>query len=182
MTTNLIFKKSVVVNNIATVVTRIVPVDIPTIEAGSGWILSGHADIVEVPSSDVVTVMNSGVESLKELSIEPPVVETEKEQPVVGSKFESSVSGTAKLVRSKGVIKIVARRGKSTFNSTTPNSVCINDFTKNEFFKSCRERHGQSAGIFEFRNSDGTYYDYWNDVIDKEYQRQLKEYKKKLEG
>lgn len=176
MTTNLIFKKSVVIDGVSTVVTRIVPVEVPTIEAGSGWILSGHADIVEVPSSDVVTVMNSVT---NEDGAEPTV---QTDSIEIGSKFESSVSGTAKLVRSRGVIKIVARRGKSTFNTTAPNSVCINDFTKNEFFKSCREYHGQSAGIFEFKSSDDRYYDYWNGVIDKEYNRQLEEYKKKVKA
>ena len=93
-------------------------------------------------------------------------------------KFISDVAGTAKLVRSKGVIKIVARRGKSTYNQTTPNSVCINDFTKNEFFKNCREIHGQGSAIFQFKATDGRPYDYWNDIIDKEYVRQKNKYLK----
>mgnify|MGYP003307193161 CR=1 FL=1 len=61
--------------------------------------------------------------------------------------------------------------GKTTYNQTTPNSVCINDFTKNEFFKSCKEFHGPS-GCFMFSKEDVQPYNYWNTVISREYVRQ----------
>lgn len=157
MKTNLIFKRQETIDGETKVVTKIIPVEVPFINSGEGWILSGHADIIEVMSN------TSSTESLKNTTEDV-------------TKFESSVTGTAKLVRSKGVIKITARRGKTTCNQTTPNSVCINDFTKNEFFKNCREIHGNGSGIFEFRISDGRPYDYWNQAIDKEYLRQKNVY------
>ena len=147
MTTNLIFKRSISENGVTKVQTKIVPVDIKGIESGEGWILSGHADeiLYDVPK---------------------PTKKSKAE------KVESNVSGTAKLVRVRGVIKIVARRGKTTYNQSSRNSVCINDSTKFEFFKSCRTHFGQNTDKFEFNPSDGKVYDYWNSVIDTEFQRQ----------
>lgn len=169
MKTHLIFKRQETIDGVVKVVTKIIPVEVPYINSGEGWILSGHADVV-----DVVTD-NSPVEIPAQVATSSSEVSKQSEEPL---KFESDVKGTAKLVRSKGVIKIVARRGKSTYNQTTPNSVCINDFTKNEFFKNCREIHA-NTGCFEFTMKDGRPYDYWNDIIDKEYQRQKTNYCKK---
>ena len=184
MKTNLIFKRNETINGVTQVVTKIVPVEIPHINRGEGWMLSGHADIIEIiqdnpfenKSADNIPVASEQLQIDDSSYMTPLAAQmTETMNKEVKTKdvtkFDSNVLGTAKLVRSKGVIKIVARRGKTTYNQTTPNSVCINDFTKNEFFKNCREVHGNS-GIFEFRISDGRPYDYWNDVIDKEYNRQ----------
>ena len=169
MKTNLIFKRQETIEGVTKVVTKVIPVEVPFINSGEGWVLSGHTDIVEIMTLDefetspitahVSSVSNEPIEEGANISVDI-------------EKFSSDVAGTAKLVRSKGIIKIVARRGKSTYNQTSPNSVCINDFTKNEFFKNCREIHGQASGIFQFKPSDGRPYDYWNDIIDKEYQRQ----------
>lgn len=172
MKTHLIFKRTENIEGVSQVVTKIIPVEVPYINRGEGWILSGHADVVDIVKTSDSLQETFDVSSLNNYSIplSEQTIETlniEKDDIV---KFESSVKGTAKLVRSKGVIKIVARRGKTTYNQTTPNSVCINDFTKNEFFKSCREYFGPTA-CFEFKIQDKPY-DYWNDVIDKEYQRQ----------
>ena len=169
MKTNLIFKRQETIEGVTKVVTKVIPVEVPFINSGEGWVLSGHTDIVEIMTldefeTDPITAHVSSV------SNEP--IEEGANIAVDVEKFSSDVVGTAKLVRSKGIIKIVARRGKSTYNQTSPNSVCINDFTKNEFFKNCREIHGQASGIFQFRPSDGRPYDYWNTIIDKEYQRQ----------
>ena len=185
MITNLIFKRQVTIDNITKVVTRIVPVDIPNINSGEGWTLSGHTDSLEVCEGVYAHHVAPSVIEAVPITVRSETIINPREEVVTvaigtvdkadSTKFQSDVKGTAKLVRSRGVIKIVARRGKSTYNQTTPNSVCINDFTKNEFFKSCREKHGNS-GIFEFKQSDGRYYDYWNDIIDKEYQRQKRLY------
>ena len=169
MKTNLIFKRQETIEGVTRVVTKVIPVEVPFINSGEGWVLSGHTDIVEIMTLDEFETapITAHVSSMSNDSIEEgtnAVIDVEK--------FISDVAGTAKLVRSKGVIKIVARRGKSTYNQTTPNSVCINDFTKNEFFKNCREIHGQGSGVFQFDPSDGRPYDYWNNIIDKEYQRQ----------
>ena len=173
MQTNLIFKRQVTNDGVTKVVTRIVKVDIPVIDSGDGWILSGHTDCLEVsegvyvhPVAPAITCTDTKKEVTSDTSCNTTIDST---------KFESDVKGTAKLVRSKGVIKIVARRGKTTYNQTTANSVCINDFTKNEFFKNCRELHGNS-GEFEIKPSDGNAYHYWNNIIDKEYIRQKNVY------
>lgn len=188
MKTNLIFKRQRNVGNKVETVTRIVSVDIPNIVAGEGWILSGHTDYVEVTPE-------VSLSTLSDFTVKDETIETAQQSilttfavdaaikdvafdPDKIVKFESNVQGTAKLVRSKGVIKIVARRGKTTFNQNTPNSVCINDFTKNEFFKNCREFHGCKQ-IYEFTLDDGRPYDYWNNVIDKEYIRQKNDYIKR---
>ena len=175
MKTNLIFKRQINIDGTTKVVTRIVPVDIPDINTGEGWLLTGHADSIEVCEGVYAhhVAPQCTAEDLNTVSkSEESVVTVDKED---SNKFQSDVKGTAKLVRSRGAIKIVSRRGKTTYNQTTPNSVCINDFTKNEFFKSCREKHG-NTGVFEFKPVDGQYYDYWNNIIDVEYQRQKKAY------
>lgn len=152
MKTYLMFKRQEVIDGKTSVVTKVVPVDVPGIDPGVGWILSGHTDIIDIveqPQS------NKGIVERKQID----------------DKFISTVSGTAKLVRSKGVIKIVARRGKTTYNQNTPNSVCIDDETKNRFFDHCRKYHG-NIGLFEFNSSASCEYDYWNKFIDEEYMRQ----------
>ena len=163
MKTNLIFKRQLTIDGITRVVTRIVPVDIPQIDPGEGWTLSGHTDVVETVDPSIVYKV-----------LPAPAVERLDEDSL--TKFESPVAGTAKLVRSKGVIKIVARKGKTTANVTTPNSVCISDVAKTNFFKNCREIHGSDV-VYEFSmKTTPAAYDYWNGVIDIEYQRQKKLY------
>ena len=142
MKTYLIFKRQEVIDGVQKVVTKLVPVDIPQINSGEGWMMSGHTDIIDVVSDN--TSKNDSDASSS----------TVKKEVTPGDSFESSVAGTAKLVRSRGVIKIVARRGKKTYNQTTPNGVCITDETKNKFFQSCREYFGNGAGIYEFKVND----------------------------
>lgn len=175
METNLIFKRPVIIDGATKVVTRIVRVSIPDINAGEGWTLSGHTDSIEICEGVYAHPV-----APKSIDAEAVAVSDVKTTESDVTKFISNIPGTAKLVRSKGVIRIVARRGKTTYNQTTPNSVCINDFTKNEFFKDCREYHGQGSGIFQFTMKDNNHYDYWNGVIDKEYQRQKRDYEKSL--
>ena len=168
MITYLIFKRQETFEGATKVVTKVVPVEISQINSGEGWVLSGHTDIIDVVALPEPLMPCSSSVDTKQLRVNDSN-EADADKII---KFVSNVSGTAKLVRSKGVIRIVARRGKTTYNQTTPNSVCINDFTKNEFFKNCREYHGPGSGIFEFTLKHGNPYDYWNTVIDKEYQRQ----------
>lgn len=175
MKTNLIFKRQVIIDGITKTMTRIIPVEVPFIDSGEGWVLSGHTDSVEVVD---MTQVNSAPVSIEDCSKQEVDIKKEVE---VSDKFESDVKGTAKLVRSKGVIKIVARKGKSTFNQTTPNSVCIDDFTKNNFFKDCRIYNGETSGVYSFKSSDGRPYDYWNTIIDREYYRQKQRHVKRLE-
>ena len=182
MKTNLIFKRQETVDGVTRVVTRIVAVDIPFINSGEGWTLSGHTDIIELmepwnyAKEEVVQPL---VETTIQTDTSDKESEEKKEPEDDIQKFNSDVNGTAKLVRSRGVIKIVARRGKSTYNQNTPNTVCIDDITKNNFFKDCRSFHG-NTGVFQFAIKDGKPYDYWNNIIDKEYQRQKQIYLKNI--
>lgn len=190
MKTNLIFRRQVITDGVTKTVTRIIPVDIPMIDSGDGWVLAGHADTIETcedvyvhrlaPPAEIPVVCGEQLSIQDNCCVTPQVerdIDSSNKPNITNvTKFESDVPGTAKLVRSRGTIKIVARRGKSTYNQTTPNSVCINDFTKNEFFKNCRELYGCS-GVYEI--APGRHYDYWNDLIDKEYQRQKKIYEAK---
>lgn len=168
MKTNLIFKKQEqLAGGISKTITRIVCVDVPNIDAGQGWVLTGHTDVVEVETLGQVTPLLNSEQAC--------TVAIPQETPTVLTTFDSPVSGTAKLVRSKGVIKIVARRGKSTFNKTSPNSVCISDKTKISFFADCRSINGADSGLYEFSMKDTPQaYDYWNKIIDTEYLRQQK--------
>lgn len=164
MKTNLIFKRQVTVNGVSTVATRIIPVDIPFIESGEGWILSGHSDTIEVMSDDSADSLSLD----KSTQIDNTESEVHKTSNI--TKFISDVTGTAKLVRNKGTIKIVARRGKSTYNQTTSNSVCINDASKNIFFQHCRKVFGQATSQFEFTEEDNPkQYAWWSNFIDAEY-------------
>lgn len=163
MKTNLIFKRNVIDGNITKVELKIVPVEIPGIESNSGWILSGHADIISQElDTDTDTVSKPSVEKHVQLPI--------------GSKFQSDVVGTAKLVRSNNTIKIVARKGKKTLNETTPNSVCISDATKISFFNDCRISNCTNDYSF---NSSSKYFNVWNDYMDREYKRQLDQYNRR---
>ena len=178
METNLIFRRAVTLDGVTKAVTRMVHVNIPEIDSGEGWTLAGHADVIEICSNVGTTNLAPNVPStvvVVEEESKPDELVVNNSAPAVSSaKFESAVKGTAKLVRSKGVIKIAARRGKSTYNQTTPNSICIDDFTKNKFFHHCREVFGSDAGIYEFNSKTVPYaYNYWNEFIDKEYSRQL---------
>lgn len=164
MKTNLIFKKQITVEGSSKVVTRIVPVEVPFIDSGEGWILSGHCDELEVVEHTCIRTIEDPSSIVEEFPVKNNVM-------TLPEKFISDVSGTAKLVRSKGVIKIVARRGKSLYNQTTPNSICIHDVDKQEFFNQCRHYHG-NIGIYQFKMSDKKPYDEWNKFIDEEYKRQ----------
>ena len=158
MKTNLIFKRSIVEDGITKVQTKILPVDISGIESGEGWILSGHADEIIYNQPEV----------------KKPVKKVEK--------IRSDVTGTAKLVRSRGVIKIAARRGKYTYDQSTPTSICISDYVKNEFFNNCRAAFGSCTSKFWFTEDDTKFYDYWSKFIDDEFARQKIAYENKKRG
>ena len=166
MNTNFIFQRQVTIDGVTKIVTKIVPVSLPSIDSGEGWIYKGHTDIIELENLDCC--------SIKSKSNAEPVetAKTTKRKKVnPEAKFQSPVEGLAKLVKVKGVIKIAARQGKSTFNQTTPNGVCISNKVRDEFFADCRNIHG-SSGVYYFTKADGGVYDYWNKVITAEYTRQ----------
>lgn len=169
MKTNLIFKRSIELNGVSKVEMKIVAVEIPNIEENSGWVLSGHADIVDTSCSLEETIENEAV-----------CENSSKSLLVPGDKFTSSVPGSARLIRLNGQILIAYRKGKTTYNETTPNSVCINDTVKSEFFNSCRKTFGDNCSSFKCTERDHKLYSYWNSFIDREYINQLQDYNSKL--
>lgn len=166
METNLIFRRSVSVDGETRVETKIVPVSIPAITAGEGWMLLAHADYVEVVEPvDATPPSETAVQ--ENLEDEP-----QGTLPTEVTKFISDVHGTAKLVRAKGIIRVVARRGKATFNQTTKNSVCVSQSTATEFFNWCREVYGRSAAKYYFTKDQERAYAFWDKFITEEYARQ----------
>lgn len=93
-------------------------------------------------------------------------------QPIV-EKFECGVPGTAKLSRYKGMIRIGYRRGKATLNQTAPNSVCINNSTKQVFFDATKN---ESIPYCIQKSKNPELYKYWSSFMDQEYIRQFKAY------
>lgn len=154
MKTNLIFKRSVQDTNGYRVETKIIPVNIPQIVGGEGWSLAGHTDTIEIvpETTPVVT--------------QPEVASKVEVQP--GQKYLSTVKGNAKLVRVDDTIKIAYRRGKTTLNQNTPNSVCIGEADKTAFFKTVRAFNGGAAYRIDPSCKD---YEYWNKFIDTQYER-----------
>ena len=165
MKTNLIFKRQVNTNGIVSTHTRIVPVDIPEITSGEGWVLNGHSDVIEVMKTSQINILKDEEK-------------TEPKKYKDPTRFTSTVAGTAKLVRVKDTIKIVSRKGKAynTYNANTLNSVCISDDVKVRFFNECKECFGSSTNIFEF-TSEGvpSRYAKWSKFIDDEYTKQKME-------
>lgn len=165
MQTNLIFKRSTTVDGEYRVETKIIPVNIPQIEAGEGWTLSGHTDTVEVVTLDAPKKQSKKKETKENTFANP------------GDKYISNVAGSAKLVRVNDTIKIAYRVGKSTLNQNTPNSVCIADSDKQSFFRCIKAYNGGAEYIIKPDCKD---YDYWNKFIDQEYERARKVYNSSL--
>ena len=177
MRTNLIFKRQVTENGETKVVTRIVTVDVPSINSSEGWLLSGHTDVVEVVPQCDVTVLSDTVNDV--FSCEPAEEVKAKLDNIQSKKFQVNIDGTAKLVRSKGLIKIVARRGKKTYNETSPDSVCIDDSIKDRFFNDCKLYYGVRDVVYQFSSVVSPIkYNFWDTFMKKEYDRQHKLYNK----
>lgn len=184
MNTYLGFKRVVTdkVTGLQTSETKFVPVDIPQLKAEDGWKLIGSSDTVEViPMLSGIQINGCPIsaeqlpeEQLTIVGMEPDVEKPKKELPN-GSSFDSPVSGTAKLIRANNDVFIAYRRGKKGLNETSPNSVCISETTKAQFFADCRRAFGRSCDQYRF-SSGCKEFDYWNKFMDEEYARQLKEF------
>lgn len=172
MKTYLGFKRTVVdkVTGLQSSEIKFIPVEIPGINSQDGWKLIGSSDSVQIVPEVTTTIA-------EQLSI--PECEVAQDPVPVGATFNSPVEGTAKLVRLKSEVKITFRRGKKTLNQTSPNSVCISELTKSQFFADCRRAFGRDCDCFRFSTTDPEY-TYWNNFIDQEYNRQLTEVNRKL--
>lgn len=186
MKTNLIFKR-VHDGNIEMVM---VPVDIPQLNKGDGWTLASCCDTFtkfEIPT-EKITVSGKPLEVLEEVvevldttsrnSVYDTTVTREPEKPEkipesidvpVGGKYESQVRGTARLVRYKDKIRITYRKGKTTFNRNEPNSVCIDDMTKQQFFNSVKRQYGTGVVVWQLVLGD-TEYEHYNQLVDRLYE------------
>lgn len=177
MKTNLIFKR-VHDGNIEMVM---VPVDIPQLNKGDGWTLASCCDTFtkfEVPSNplvvtgkplevleEVVEVLDTTVKSESKKDEKTP----ESTDVPVGGKYESQVRGTARLVRYKDKIRITYRKGKTTFNRNEPNSVCIDDMTKQQFFNAVKRQYGTGVVVWQLVLGD-TEYEHYNQLVDRLYE------------
>ena len=182
MKTNLIFKRT----NQGKVEMVMVPVNIPQINSGEGWVLASCCDMFtkyEAPSEKIV-VMGSPLTVIEEVlditsndgvSAAPQESVTAKKEPEthdvpVGGSYQSQVTGTARLVRYKDKIRITYRKGKTTFNRNDPNSVCIDDMTKQQFFNAVKRQYGTGVVQWQLVLGDAEYTHY-NELIDKLYEQ-----------
>ena len=158
-----------------------VPVDIPQLNTGEGWTLASCCDTFtkfEVPSEPVVVtgkpleVLEKDVEVIdttaKSESKKDEKIPEPTEVPV-GGKYESQVRGTARLVRYKDKIRITYRKGKTTFNRNEPNSVCIDDMTKQQFFNAVKRQYGTGVVVWQLVLGD-TEYEHYNQLVDRLYE------------
>lgn len=191
MKTNLIFKRVIECR----VQMMMVPVDIPQVEEGQGWMLASACDQFTIAEKPTIEQLSKHVEDMLPPALKnAPYVKDKKEPPVgkvttiddpapvlnnvpVGGSYQSSVSGSARLVRYKDKIKITYRKGRTTFNRNDPNSVCINDLVKQEFFNSVKRQYGTGVAIWQLVLGD-TDYEHFNNLIDKIYEEGRVEYNK----
>lgn len=185
MKTNLIFKRT----NQGKIEMVMVSVDIPQINSGEGWTLASCCDVFtkyEAPSEAIVvtgsplTVVEEVVDvsdttSKDGVSATPQEAMTAKKEPdthavPVGGSYQSQVTGTARLVRYEDKIRITYRKGKTTFNRNDPNSVCIDDMTKQKFFDAVKRQYGTSVVQWQLVMGDAEYNRY-NELIDKLYEQ-----------
>ena len=177
MKTNLIFKRV----QEGSVEMVMVPVDIPQLNKGEGWTLASCCDTFtkfEVPSEPIV-VTGKPLEVLEEVveAIDTTAKnESKKDEKIleptevpVGGKYESQVRGTARLVRYKDKIRITYRKGKTTFNRNEPNSVCIDDMTKQQFFNAVKRQYGTGVVVWQLVLGD-TEYEHYNQLVDRLYE------------
>lgn len=177
MKTNLIFKRV----RDGSVEMVMVPVDIPQLNKGDGWTLASCCDTFtkfEVPSETTVVTDDSlkVVDEVVEVTDTTAKSESKKDEKIpeptevpVGGKYESQVRGTARLVRYKDKIRITYRKGKTTFNRNEPNSVCIDDMTKQQFFNAVKRQYGTGVVVWQLVLGD-TEYEHYNQLVDRLYE------------
>lgn len=177
MKTNLIFKRV----RDGSVEMVMVPVDIPQLNKGDGWTLASCCDTFtkfEVPSETTVVTDDSlkVVDEVVEVTDTTAKSEFKKDEKIpeptevpVGGKYESQVRGTARLVRYKDKIRITYRKGKTTFNRNEPNSVCIDDMTKQQFFNAVKRQYGTGVVVWQLVLGD-TEYEHYNQLVDRLYE------------
>ena len=178
MKKQLVLKRMINVDGIPKAELKIITIDIPQIKPEDGWSVHALVDSIDLDEIQVVNKSTSKKTTTKKTKT------TEQSAPPTeplkyGSKFESDVTGTAKLVRLKDKIFIAYRRGKTTYNQTTPDSICISESMKQEFFKSVDKFYGNQAHDYAFPRTDKIPYEAWDKWMQQEYEAQLKRYNAK---
>ena len=168
-----------------------VPVDIPQLNKEDRWTLASSCDTFtkfEVPADPIVVTGKplEVVEEIAEVNDTTVKDESKKDEKTLksaavsaGGKYESQVRGTARLVRYKDKIRITYRKGKTTFNKNEPNSVCIDDITKQQFFNAVKRQYGTDVVVWQLVLGD-TEYEHYNQLIDRLYEEGRISYNKLL--
>lgn len=186
MKMNLIFKRTIS----GQVEMILVPVDIPQVDEEGGWILASACNTFEVREHPTIEQVSKKLEeflptAIKEapytqevttadLNLDSSAKDTEPKKSIpLGGKYQSTVPGTARLVRYKDTIRITYRKGKTTFNQNDPNSVCIDDVTKQQFFNAVKRIYGPDTAEWKLQSVHPEF-EYFNKLIDKVYQEGLK--------
>lgn len=157
----LIFKR--VVNG----VTEMCGVEVDTpVSTEDGWQLVSSCDSFELKLRDAPVVNETAAEDVKTTATASETKNNIPQVPI-GAAYESSVKGTARLTHLKDRIIISWRKGNKSLNTNSPNSVCINDYAKQEFFRDVRATHyGSDWAIAEGER----YFTKWLKFIDEEYE------------
>lgn len=115
-------------------------------------------------------------EELKIVEEIPPQAITDNNKQKAIS-YNSTIKGTSRLLRipKKQIIKIVRRKGLVDDNNR-PNSVCISNTTREEFFHDVKQsKHFAQYGVYElmYSEKDKSYYEKWDSIMSKIYDEGL---------
>lgn len=177
MKKQLVLKRMINIDGIPKYELKIIEIDIPQIKPEEGWSVHALVDSIDMDTPQIESKSASKKTTKKSKKSEQ---EASQLEPLnYGSKFESDVMGTAKLVRLKDKIFIAYRRGKTTYNQTTPDSICISESMKQEFFKSVDRFYGTQAHDYAFPRSDKIPFEAWDKWMTQEYELQLKRFNAK---
>ena len=152
---------------------KVVEVYVPGVERGEGWQLVSSADIVDVvPKTEAAKTTTTKKTRRSTAKTVDDHVEAEH-----GEDFILTTPGTARLVRKGNKILIAYRRGKETYHKYSPNSVCINDSVKNEFFSDCRTLCGTYPDKYVITHDIFPLtFDKWSNWMDDAYTKALKHF------
>lgn len=185
MITNLVFKRTTMIENTPQEEIKVVEVNIPGIKKSEKWSLLAMVDAVSVENR------NETVDPTPIIDTQPTEPEMSELKEAKPDKFPSPKLTDRLMVRTGDCIRVVNRKGTRT---TTYNAVSISEVEKIEFYKSFRSknpdpRHRTSESIV-LRKSDvvadngyGTQpYEYWDNFMKQRFIIEQAEYMKRMKG
>ena len=115
-----------------------------------------------IEMDDSMDVASTIIESLKEKKPEGP--------------FVSSIYGTSKLIRikEKNIIMIAYRGSGESANMNYPDSVCISNDIREDFFADVKATRGFRTSPHKYviyKSYDPEVYQHWSDFIDNEFKK-----------